>query len=412
MKFFYPDCLDLVDPTFNFRTETSSLERVPQRDDVYAHELYGEERPYDGILVSKFLLDGTDGKGRYTGPQRQRFMRDGAQRFLRFPTSGLRDPVTYPIIGDCGAFNYSKSENPPYSVNEVVEFYEGCGFTHGVSVDHIIQTYDVRYDQNQLEVPAELTRRSNLTLQLADEFLQQATQQRVQFIPMGVAQAWSPKSYQTAVVALLKMGYTYIALGGIVPLSTSEILEVLSAVRDVTQGRTRLHLLGITRLGNYTQFAKCGVVSLDSTSPLRRGVKEGAYYGEGGPFTTLRIPQTAVYPKLRQKIQAGEIRQETVQHMEETCLGLVQSYAQGYESVETVLAALREYERVFEGNSSWVKVEQVLRKQPWRNCPCAVCKQLGINVVVFRGANRNRRRGFHNLWYTHSQLRRLRTASA
>ena len=26
-----------------------------------------------------------------------------------------------------------------------------------------------------------------------------------------------------------------------------------------------------------------------------------------------------------------------------------------------------------------------------------VCKQIGVEVIIFRGADRNRRRGFHNL---------------
>ena len=56
MKFFYADSLDLVDPVFDFEAEKSrNPKRVPQRDDVYAHELMEGERPYDGLLVSKAI---------------------------------------------------------------------------------------------------------------------------------------------------------------------------------------------------------------------------------------------------------------------------------------------------------------------------------------------------------------------
>jgi hypothetical protein len=41
--------------------------------------------------------------------------------------------------------------------------------------------------------------------------------------------------------------------------------------------------------------------------------------------------------------------------------------------------------------------EMTLRAEPWRNCDCDICEDLGIEVVVFRGNNRNRRRGFHNM---------------
>ena len=408
MKYFYADSLDLVDPTFNFLTETSAAGRVPQRDDVYAHELFGADRPYDGLLVSKFLLDGEGNQSRYSQAQRHRFMREGVQKFLRFPASGLRDPDGFPILGDCGAFNYHKEENPPFSVDEVIEFYESCGFTHGVSVDHIILDYDSRYDHGLIEVPAEHRRRAELTLELAGEFYRKVSKQRLAFQPIGVAQAWSPKSYQDAVSALVKIGFDYVALGGMVPLKTHEILEALSAVREVTSGKLRLHLLGITRLESYADFARSGVVSLDSTSPLRQGVKEGIYYGPNGPFLTIRIPQTDLYPKLLNKIRSGEVSQEIVCRLEKECLALVREFGRGRGQVESVLAALKEYENYFDGRSKWSDVLRTLRERPWENCPCAVCKQLGIDVVVFRGANRNRRRGFHNLWYTHSQLRALR----
>ena len=41
-------------------------------------------------------------------------------------------------MGDCGAFTYVREETPPYSVDEVIDFYEGCGFDFGISVDHVI----------------------------------------------------------------------------------------------------------------------------------------------------------------------------------------------------------------------------------------------------------------------------------
>ena len=40
--------------------------------------------------------------------------------------------------------------------------------------------------------------------------------------------------------------------------------------------------------------------------------------------------------------------------------------------------------------------EKTLRDKPWRDCDCPFCKQAGIHVLIFRGANRNKRRGAHN----------------
>jgi hypothetical protein len=411
LRYFYADSLDTVDPTFDFTTEESSATRIPQRDDIYAHELFGTDRPYDGILVSKFLLDGKTTQGRYSQPQRQRFFREGAQRFLRFPLTGEFDPERYPILGDCGAFNYHMEEVPPFSVDEVIDFYDLCGFTHGIAVDHMILAYHTHYDRGLLPVPEEFRRRADLTLTLADEFLRKATSGAHRFQPIGVAQGWSPKSYQDAVKGLLKIGFDYIALGGMVPLKTPEITEVLAAVRDVTQSKVRLHLLGITRLENYDTFARSGVVSLDSTSPLRQGVKEGIYYGDGGPYLTIRIPQTDVNPRVLKQIRSGAFGQEELVAMERRCLEVVAACGRGEAGPDEVLQELKTYEACFEGKSKWSEVRRTLVERPWEKCRCAVCASIGINAVVFRGANRNRRRGFHNLWYTHRQLTALRSES-
>lgn len=40
--------------------------------------------------------------------------------------------------------------------------------------------------------------------------------------------------------------------------------------------------------------------------------------------------------------------------------------------------------------------ERLLRATPWKRCPCSICQEQGIEVAIFRGNNRNRRRGFHN----------------
>ena len=40
--------------------------------------------------------------------------------------------------------------------------------------------------------------------------------------------------------------------------------------------------------------------------------------------------------------------------------------------------------------------EELLRREPWNECDCRICREHGIEVAIFRGNNRNRRRGFHN----------------
>ena len=134
MKFFFPDSQDLVDPSFDFVTERRSTTRLRHRDDVYAHEVFS--RPaYDGLLVSKGIVDGVGpSSGRYTLAQRHRLLRVGVREFFRLDDA----PGHLPVIGDCGAFTYVREKTPPYTVDEVIDFYNECRFDYGISVDHVI----------------------------------------------------------------------------------------------------------------------------------------------------------------------------------------------------------------------------------------------------------------------------------
>src|SRR5262249_36406625 len=203
------------------------------------------EPAFDGLRVPKGIVDGCGAPGsRYTLAQRQRLLRTGSDAFFR-----LQRPTGFrvPVMGDCGAFTYVREERPPYSVDEVMNFYIDCGFDYGMSVDHAILEYQPQWDE-QSSVPTELHSRQTVTLDLAEKFRSASVRAGNPFQELGVAQGWSPKSYASAVVALQKMGYNYVAIGGLVPLKTAEILEVLNTISDVRACRTRLHLLGVTRM--------------------------------------------------------------------------------------------------------------------------------------------------------------------
>lgn len=49
---------------------------------------------------------------------------------------------------------------------------------------------------------------------------------------------------------------------------------------------------------------------------------------------------------------------------------------------------------------------KTLRSRPWDRCDCPICEELGIEVAIFRGNNRNRRRGFHNTYRFYQQFKR------
>lgn len=418
MKYFYADSLDLVDPNFDFLAEKSKKhDRVPQRDDVYAHELYGHSgdkpQPYDGILVSKSLFRGKQGSGssgKYSVAQRQRFEREGAQRFLRFPLDGSRDPTKYPVMGDCGAFAYKDEYEPPYTIDEIVEFYEHSGFTHGISLDHLILQFDESLDgplANPVQL-AEVKRRKEITLTNAEAFLRASKGNG--FRAFGSAQGWSPASYADSVGKLVKMGYKQVAIGGLVPLRTYEIRAIVDATKEVTGGNVPLHLLGVTRLGEFEAFQAAGVESFDSSSPVLQAFKDARdnYYSSAGHYTAVRVPQ-ADGPRMMKKIREG-VNQAEVRKREKAALKALREYDAGQASLADARDALHDYDELSAGRSRtrWEAIERTLADKPWESCGCSVCNDLRIEVVIFRGANRNRRRGFHNLWWTHEQIRGLR----
>lgn len=413
MRFFFPDSQDAVDPSFDFESETRAEFRIRQRDDLYAHEIF-ESPPFDGVLVSKAIVDGSgSAAGKYSLAQRHRLFRLGIRDFLRLDERpGTRRLET---MGDCGAFSYVREEYPPFSVEDVIQFYATCGFDYGLSVDHAILEYLPEADQLGLgsglagrdPVPAECRKRQGITLELAERFLEVHRAEGHEFTPVGVAQGWSPASYAFAVDALQKMGYTTIAVGGMVPLKTRDILTSLEQIGTVRRQETRLHLLGVTRCEHVEEFQGFGVASFDSTMPLMQAFKDAKenYHTPGRPYMAVRVPQVQGNPKLQRRIAAGQVDQDEARRLEQQCLRALRDYDGGGVPVEAVLEPLLEYDRVHDGSADRsAAYREVLEDRPWKECPCEICRAIGIHVIVFRGAERNRRRGFHNLTVLYERL--------
>ncbi len=406
MQFYFPDSQDQVDPSFDFITEQRSIHRVRQRDDRYAHEVL-DPPPYDGLLISKPIVDGLPGAGaKYTEAQRNRLHREGAKRFFRLDQ---RD-ANLKIMGDCGAFTYVREHEPVYAVEEVLDFYEECGLDLGIAMDHLIFGYDPELDaKSAADVPEEWRFRQDLTIELAAEFLQLHRARRCRFEPLAVAHGWSPLSYARAVTQLQAIGYGRIALGGMVPLKTPDILDSLKEVSVALDPAAQLHLLGVTRTAHVQDFAGFGVTSFDSTSPFRQAFKDEKdnYYTLDGSFVALRIPQVDGNTRLRRLVAAGLVDQRAARRLERACLSRLRSYDKGGAGVESVLDAIREYAELLGAKKDRsAEYQRTLEAKPWRQCSCTVCREIGVEVIIFRGADRNRRRGFHNLAVFSERLRR------
>ncbi len=409
MKFFFADNLDTVDPDFDFESDETKPDRNRQGNDLFAHEVL-EQIPYDGILISRSILGGDGFKGRYSQGQRHRMLREGARKLLRFPCVDYEGPPeAFPIMGDCGAFSYSKMDAPPISLEDVFQFYQDGRFTYGVSVDHVIVNKNPLWDRPSRR-PRDVTFRAEYTYKSAIRFLDLCRERQALFHPIGVVQSWSPRSAAEYARRLVDVGYDYIGLGGLAGRPTRELLDTIATVRSRVPTHVKVHVFGMTRLDRLEDFHGLGIDSFDSASPMVKAFKDDRhnYFSSHGPhFKAIRIP-TPLESGLRKRIQSGSVDHGRVLDMERKCLDAMAAYSREACDVEAVVKTLHAYEDYLSpGRDNRREYREVLTARPWEKCDCSVCRTIGPQVIVFRGLNRNKRRGYHNLHVFYAKLRRI-----
>jgi len=426
VKFLYSDTQDFVDPDYDFLTDRSPPQRERYWSDAYAHEIL-HPAPYDGLLLSMSAVRQAPGvaasKVRYSTAEEQRLLRVGARRFLRFDGPEHRHLM---LMGDCGAFAYVTHPEPAYKPSEVVEFYLDAEFTHGVSPDHIIFQCELD-NPPAAEMPEDTRKRFEVTLENARTFLSLARAEGTPFEPMGAVQGWSPKSMAKAAQELVKMGYRYLAIGGLVPLKVDVIKQVLQAIRDEIGPKPSLHLLGFAKADHIGEFLGFGISSFDSTSPLIRAFKDqkANYYLDnpsGGLdyYTAIRIPQAMENARLMQGVKRGIFSAEDLQAREQKALTTLRQFDKGQGSVDETLEAVMDYHQfLVRGEDTGPaaqdktlsaireRIARTLHDRPWKACGCDICQAVGVEVIIFRSSNRNKRRGFHNLGVYHRHLNRI-----
>lgn len=425
MRFIFADSLDTIDPGYDFLADRNGAGRTIHRDDQYPHEFL-DHAPYDGILVSRGIVGDARHPGKYSEAQLMRFRREGARRFLRYPETRFPGSM---MMGDCGAFTYRNLPTPPYSAEDTAEFYADGGFTHGCSPDHLIFDFDEPgADRSITDVPEDVRNRYEITLQNAAEFYHAGGRLGGGFTPMGVIQGWSTASMAEAARSLADMGYDYLAIGGTVPLKIDQIRRVLAAMRDALPSRVRLHLLGFGKIEELSALEEFGVTSFDTTSPLLRAFKDAKknYWmrtpsGDLSYYTAIRIPQATENNKLKQKALEGTLNQEDARVLEDAALKGVRAYAAGSASLDQGLDAVMDYwaalnwdEEASPSRRADAAAKQrkvyaaTLTDRPWEHCGCRVCREAGIEALIFRTSNRNKRRGIHNLHVFHTHLSEFR----
>jgi hypothetical protein len=160
-------------------------------------------------------------------------------------------------------------------------------------------------------------------------------------------------------------------------------------------------------------FLPYEITSFDSTSPMLRAFKDGRrnYLGPDRWYPAIRVPQSQrplrrPAPQPSVPIAPGV----PLRTLERRALQALRGYARHTTSLAAVLAALQPYRQAV-GLANPVPAERdTLAARPWETCDCRVCREAGIEVLIYRDANRNRRRGFHNLERFYQRLCALRAS--
>lgn len=390
IKFFLSNSEDLVDPNYNFLNDEHRPDRDRWRDDIYPHQLFSEPI-CDGVFLSGIAISSLKKRVKEAG---------NVHNFLHLPSH-------VPVMGDCNALTYKDKEVPPHKTEDVLEIYQQHGYTFGASIDHLID-FGSPLTEKQ--------RRWDITIQNAQDFISEYWSMQCTFTPIGIVQGWDPSSYRQAVEKLLEFGYKYIAIGGVTKLITRQLTPILEEISKVLPAGVNLHLLGIARLSDVLLFQNLGVTSVNGSTPIKRGTMGEYWTLNGRKHEAIRVPPAKKegrryrssargLRRLDDILGEGEVSETKFRDMEQTCLLLLRAYDKGEVSLDEVLNTVLHYNRLNgDKKDRRDKYQKTLRDQPWQSCPCDICRKIGIEVIIFRGNDRNRRRGFHNAWVFYRQF--------
>lgn len=405
IQYFLPDWDDFVDADFDFAGDAFSSPNRSERNQIHVTRLAGEPM-CDGLLVTLGQRLSTKGMLRAPHPTSIDALAPADTR-ARFGLSREQ-----PVFGDCGAFTYVGDPEPAVSTTQALDLYELYKFDLGASVDHIAAAAIRTGETTKPLSTGERKRRVAITTDNAEEMIALTRRRKSSVSPVGVVQAIKPADYGKHLRAYVEMGYERVALGGLVPRSDAEVLEAVESVAPIVREHDlRLHLFGVFRPTLQDRFRNLGVSSIDSATYFRKAWlrSDQNYLSSAGEwFAAIRVPMTSDARTMKRLAELGT-SPERAQALEAAALEALHRYGSRElaldECVRTVTAydqLLARNERDAEGFEA--RSRRTLLSRPWESCECDICTAVGIDVLIFRGLNRNKRRGAHNTLMLYRQL--------
>lgn len=406
--YFLPDWDDFLDVNYDFRNDSFSSPERAKRNEEHSIALMRPQRMCDGVLVSLAQHLGSKGLLKRIGhTDSESFAPSPVRKHFKLTEDQW-------AFGDCGAFSYVNEDSPTISVEQAASLYDLYEFDYGASVDHIPVAEIEQDGKKHILTESEKKGRIHLTRRNAEAFYGKHQELGADFIPVGVIQGLDAKDYARQIADYVDIGYTHVALGGLVPRGDTEVREIVQKVSDRVRQLRRppwIHLLGIFRPALQQDFRTCGINSFDSATYFRKAwLRSDQNYlaADGKWYAAIRVPPTRDARTLIRLRKSG-LSDRKIKSLEQKALSALRSYDRHAISLTECLKALRRYDSLLTRAATEEKdlteaYRKTLEARPWRHCNCAVCRKIGINVLIFRGLNRNKRRGAHNTLQLYSRL--------
>lgn len=383
LKFFIPEWDDCVDRDYDFETDTTSGSPDTRQNDYIWHIFGWDKVPIDGVLVSRAQLEKSEKKV-------AKARKIGFYDYLELPEN-------IETIADCGAFDYIQEPKPRYESKDTLDFYYDLKVNNGVTIDHIITNQKMEDKDYRFEITMENAAKMYDIWLNKDKYYDS-------FRLIGAIQGWDTNSYKSALNELINCGFRYIGVGGIAKTNTKFIKELVHELGKTTKEFTQknkervdIHLFGFARAELLGDLANAGITSFDSASMLRKAwLASTSNY-----FKTYDKRYSAI------RVRYADEDDENLKSLEQDVLQSLRKYAHRGLSFDDIKENLSSYELKTSESEYIDQYSETLKDRPWEECDCPVCKKYGIEVCIFRGNNRNRRRGFHNthVFYEHFKER-------
>jgi hypothetical protein len=285
------------------------------------------------------------------------------------------------------------------------------GFNYGVTVDHLVVTRHEKDKEYRMMITFENAVK-------AYKEWQQKYKNNFQLI-MAV-QGWDISDYLKYYKKYVKLGATHFGFGGLARSPTTFIIKLINQLKEEIKKSQRipeyLHFFGLARFALFPRFKELedtGVhVGFDSASYLRKAwlsspTSQLNYLAmDGKGYTAIRIPFTR--KKKRRKViesLAPPVDDAIVERLEQKCLNDLRLYDKGKIEINHVISTILQFCKAAGERPELISYyRKTLEDKPWKKCDCPICCKIGVEVIIFRGNNRNRRRGFHNTYIFYNVL--------